>query len=132
MKCSVIVFYTMSTQRDAVTASPDNLKAFQRGPERFEVVGQVYARFGRRGTRRCYEVSNAQGREGPPLWKVEHRFIVRGHWRNQAVGPGRAERRKTWIAPHWKGPEGAEAWRHIYKAGPIERVKRALAKAGVS
>jgi hypothetical protein len=49
------------------------------------------------------------------IWRLGHRYIVRGHWRNQPYGPGRAERRKTWIEPHWKGPEGAEAWRHVYE-----------------
>jgi hypothetical protein len=32
---------------------------------------------------------------------------VRGHWRNQACGPGLRDRRATWIQPHWKGPENA-------------------------
>jgi len=35
------------------------------------------------------------------------RWVVRGHWRNQACGKGRQERRPTWIEPYWKGPEGA-------------------------
>lgn len=34
-----------------------------------------------------------------------HRWIVSGHWRNQAVGVDRADRRLTWIAPHIKGPD---------------------------
>lgn len=36
---------------------------------------------------------------------LDCRFIVRGHWRNQVCGPFRAERRRIWIAPFWKGPE---------------------------
>lgn len=36
-----------------------------------------------------------------------HRWLVRGHWRKQACGPGRVERKPIWIAPHIKGPEGA-------------------------
>lgn len=36
-----------------------------------------------------------------------NRWIVRGHWRSQAHGPGRALRRRVYIAPHVKGPEGA-------------------------
>ena len=48
-------------------------------------------------------------------WKLRARFTVRGHWRNQAHGPGRALRMRKWIAPFWKGPAGAEAWAHIYK-----------------
>lgn len=42
----------------------------------------------------------------------QHRWIVRGHWRNQACGPGRAERRRTYIAPYVKGPEGAPLLQH--------------------
>lgn len=34
-----------------------------------------------------------------------YRFVVRGHWRNQPYGPGRAEHRLTWIMPFVKGPD---------------------------
>lgn len=37
----------------------------------------------------------------------DHRWYVRGFWRNQPVGKGRAERRLTWVRPHIRGPEGA-------------------------
>lgn len=30
---------------------------------------------------------------------------VRGHWRNQATGPGHSERRLTWVRPHRRGDE---------------------------
>jgi len=40
--------------------------------------------------------------------KLLVRFRVRGHFRNQACGEGRLERRLTWITPHWKGPTYAE------------------------
>ncbi len=32
-------------------------------------------------------------------------YLVRGHWRNQAHGPGRTARKRIWIQPYWKGPE---------------------------
>lgn len=32
---------------------------------------------------------------------------VEGHWRQQACGPGRSQRKPTWIAPYIKGPTGA-------------------------
>lgn len=49
-------------------------------------------------------------------WHVAQRFIVRGHWRNQAYGEGRALRRRQWIEPHWKGPENAvEALTRTYE-----------------
>lgn len=41
----------------------------------------------------------------PTQW--HHRWIVRGHWRNQAYGSDRKLRRPIWIAPFVKGPEGA-------------------------
>lgn len=33
------------------------------------------------------------------------RFMVRGHWRQQAHGPGKQERKLIWIRPHNKGPD---------------------------
>lgn len=36
-----------------------------------------------------------------------HRWIVRGHWRQQPYGPGRTLRRPTWLASYIKGPAGA-------------------------
>lgn len=49
-----------------------------------------------------------------------HRWIVRGHWKRQAYGAGRALRRDVWIPPHVKGPVGLPlkrkpqvmVWRH--------------------
>lgn len=43
------------------------------------------------------------------------RFLVRGHWRNQACGEGRMDRRLTWIRPYHKGPEMAEIVSRPYK-----------------
>jgi hypothetical protein len=49
-------------------------------------------------------------------WHVAQRFVVRGHWRNQAYGEGRTLRRRKWIEPHWKGPENAvEAINRTYE-----------------
>lgn len=39
--------------------------------------------------------------------KLTVRHVVRGHWRNQAYGQHRAQRKLTFIAPYIKGPEGA-------------------------
>jgi hypothetical protein len=36
----------------------------------------------------------------------QHRWIVRGHWRWQAYGAGRQERKRIWVNPFIKGPEG--------------------------
>lgn len=58
----------------------------------------------------------AAERQGVAGWKVRARFIVRGHWRNQAHGPGRTQRTRKWIQPFWKGPKGEAAWSHLYVA----------------
>lgn len=39
-------------------------------------------------------------------WRIRARFVVRGHWRNQAVGKGRAEHKRIWIQPFWKNEAG--------------------------
>jgi hypothetical protein len=60
-------------------------------------------------------VQAARGGSREVALRIKHRFIVRGHYRNQAHGPGRSERRMQWIAPFWKGPgEGAQIV-HTYK-----------------
>jgi hypothetical protein len=42
-------------------------------------------------------------RRGPTV-----RFLVRGHWKLQAYGPGRTKRKLIQIEPYWKGPEEAK------------------------
>lgn len=39
--------------------------------------------------------------------RYRYRWVVSGHWRNQAYGPDRALRRPTWIPAYVKGPDGA-------------------------
>lgn len=36
-----------------------------------------------------------------------HRWVVRGHWRDQAHGPARALRRRIYVPAYIKGPDGA-------------------------
>lgn len=43
-----------------------------------------------------------EGRSGREL---SVQFLVSGHWRRQAHGPNRSERKTIWIEPFWKGPE---------------------------
>ena len=52
---------------------------------------------------------------GGPQYKLNKRFVVRGHFRNQGYGP-RAEKqtRVTWIQPFWKGPDILEAAERTY------------------
>lgn len=46
-----------------------------------------------------------EGTDSPRRYR--HRWVVSGHWRNQAHGPDRSLRRKTWVPAHMKGPDGA-------------------------
>ena len=56
------------------------------------------------------EVPEGGGRE------YRHRWVVRGHWRNQAHGPGRSLHRPVWVPSYIKGPGGAPllAREHVY------------------
>jgi hypothetical protein len=47
--------------------------------------------------------------------QIKHRFIVRGHYRNQAYGPGHQDHKMIWIEPYWKGPEEGAKIMHTYK-----------------
>lgn len=47
--------------------------------------------------------------------QLKHRFIVRGHYRNQPHGPGRRDRKSIWIEPFFKGPEEGAKIVHTYK-----------------
>lgn len=57
--------------------------------------------------RRLHEPTPDRDPTDGPSRVYTHRWLVRGHWRQQAVGPGRALRRPTWVPPHTKGPDGA-------------------------
>jgi hypothetical protein len=48
-------------------------------------------------------------------FQIKSRFMVRGHYRNQAHGPNHSLRTSKWIMPHWKGPEEGARLVHTYK-----------------
>ena len=55
--------------------------------------------------------------------QIKHRFIVRGHYRNQVHGVGRADRKRIWIAPFFKGPEDGAMLVHRYTLGDTDAEK---------
>lgn len=61
--------------------------------------------------------ARSDSEERATVWKISKRFIVRGHWRNQACGEGRTDRRRTWIQPHWKGI--GPKMQHIYEVQEV-------------
>lgn len=63
------------------------------------------------------DAARARGQRGDRAeWHLKKRFVVRGHWRRQAHGPGRAERTLKFIAPFWKGPRDGTGIAHLYDA----------------
>ena len=54
--------------------------------------------------RRMKHIDTAPGTSGRTY---RHRWIVRGHWRQQAHGPRQALRRPIWVPSYTKGPVGA-------------------------
>lgn len=57
--------------------------------------------------RRQYTPADRDPDAGSDGRRYRHRWVVSGHWRNQAYGPGRSLRRQTWVPSYVKGPEGA-------------------------
>lgn len=65
--------------------------------------------------RMAREIALGQSRHAVEGWKVRVKHIVRGHWKNQPYGEGRGLRKRIWIEPYWRGPDGAAAWAHLYE-----------------
>ncbi len=86
--------------------------------QRVDVDRQVRRSYGRAGRgdpevtlvdlRRAYRPLGGEVRdEAAGGRQYRHRWVVSGHWRDQPYGPGREQRRRTWIASYVKGPGGA-------------------------
>lgn len=43
--------------------------------------------------------------------------LVRGHYKRQPYGPGRAARKVVWVQPYWRGPEDAPIVARPYRVG---------------
>ncbi|MFD7867821.1 hypothetical protein [Streptomyces sp. NPDC059783] len=57
--------------------------------------------------RRQYVPQDRDPDAGSDRRTYRNRWIVSGHWRNQAYGPERSLRRQTWVPAYMKGPDGA-------------------------
>ena len=57
----------------------------------------------RENARRLVEDTGGEDKK----WGLSVRFMVRGHWRNQACGAKMGQRRPVYVAPYLKGPEDA-------------------------
>ena len=77
-------------------------------------VRRAYGRTGRESPevavidlRHQYVAKDLDGSDEPTSRRFKHRWVVSGHWRNQAHGPDRSQRRRQWIPSYTKGPDGA-------------------------
>jgi hypothetical protein len=50
--------------------------------------------------------------DGPSGRHVTVRYRVRQHWRRQAFGPGRSQRKLVLVPAHWRGPDDAPLSEH--------------------
>jgi hypothetical protein len=66
-------------------------------------------------------VRAARGGAREISFRIKHRHIVRGHYREQPHGPRRSERKRIWIAPFWKGPTDGAALVHTYQIDEARR-----------
>jgi hypothetical protein len=61
------------------------------------------------GPMRRYLFNALGDHQDSKLRSLTVRYLVRGHWRNQACGPQMADRKNIWVAPYWKGPTDTDA-----------------------
>jgi hypothetical protein len=50
-------------------------------------------------------------------WRINKRFQVRGHYKRQACGEKRVERKIVWVKPYWKGEDREETITRLYSLG---------------
>ena len=120
-----VVFYATSAEceREHVDANPEARRLWakiQRLPKRSRARSRAQSALSRveRRPRTVLGASVRVDRTLPRSWDGEAekrpekgsplavRVRVSGHWQRYAVGPGRAERKWIWRAPHWRGPKG--------------------------
>lgn len=77
-------------------------------------VRRAYARAGRPepevtivDLRALYRPTDPDHKPDVEPGRYSHRWVVRGHWRDQAHGPERSLRKRIWIPDYLKGPDGA-------------------------
>ncbi len=61
------------------------------------------------------EVALGQTKHAVKGWSLRLKHVVRGHWKLQPYGSHLGHRKRIWVEPYIRGPEGAEAWSHMYQ-----------------
>ena len=86
-----------------VAARPKGLRREAEPEHRIVTVGKPLEVDCRAAVREYVEHGTKRGRRGPPTVQV----MVRGHYKRQVCGVGRADRKIVWIEPFWRGNEAA-------------------------
>jgi hypothetical protein len=101
------VLYINDTTREASTAEPRSHKIKVNGKRTRSSYIYLHAP-------KSLSIPTGEGS------KIDCRFMVRGHYRNQACGEAMKERKLIWILPYWKGPSLVEVVSKPYKVGVYE------------
>ncbi|MCZ7379726.1 hypothetical protein [Micromonospora sp. WMMC250] len=105
MLCSLIATWILTTQPDAEitdeAADKATRKAYQRANRPAPLVRLVRLRRKQQARR------DAAADDDTPTRVYTRRWWVKGFYREQPYGPGRALRRRTYVRPHIKGPDDA-------------------------
>ena len=107
LACNLALYLASVRESDGGAVWTPSAKTAGKG-RRWEVGRDV--RIGPEVRRAATEVAAGRTARAPSV-----RFIVRGHFRNQACGKGRQERKRIHIAPHWKNTEADTATVRTYR-----------------
>lgn len=99
---NLCLYLGASTDRSGSGWSPSSRTIGKRG-KTWRIGGEV--KVSREIREAATQIAAGVQRDSPLV-----RHVVRGHFKQQPVGPGRAERRRIYVAPYWRGPlEGPTA-----------------------
>jgi hypothetical protein len=99
-------FFLMLNQTITHTSAPDLPRHAMKRAARMSIKPRVTVV----KLRRSEYPEREDGEHGTVNWTC--RWIVRGFWRWQTYGPGRTLRKRIWINPYVKGPQGAPLKTH--------------------
>lgn len=107
LACNLALYLSSVRETDHTPVWTPASKTTGKG-RRWEVGREV--RIGPEVRRAATEVAAGRTAKAPAV-----RHIVRGHFRNQACGAKRLERRRIYVAPHWRCPDNDTSTSRTYK-----------------
>lgn len=107
---SVIHTNNFSTR---VGTGPRSVGSREPPKHRVIMVGKPLKIDARAQVKRWLETDHTHRKHAPPALQR----LVRGHYKRQVIGVGRAGRKVIWIEPYWRGPEDAPILTRPYHVG---------------